>query len=128
MTRELATVWRPSVKRHSSGLLEQAELGHLAAGQLLGDGGGGENPHIGRVAGGAQDKFDKRDIVDDRVGVRHHDHRRDAASRGRRAGRGDRLAMFAARLADEYAAVDQPGNDRLAGAVNAFGAVRRALI
>ena len=90
-----------------AGLAQQAELGHLLAGQAAGHGGCRMDVDGRRLAGGAQHELDQRHVVDGRLGVGHHDDGGDAARRGGLARRGDRLAVLGARLADEDAAVDE---------------------
>ena len=58
----------------------------------------------------------------------YHDDRGDAARRCRHTRRGNRLAMLAAGLADEDAAIDQTWNDGLSRAVDDRGAFRHTLV
>ena len=84
-------------------LAQQAELGHLASLEFLADRGGGIDVDGRSVARGAQHVLDQRDVVDDRIGVRHHHDRGDAAGGGRLAGRVNGFAVLRAGLADEDA-------------------------
>ena len=80
--------------------------------------------HLRLVAGAPGDEIDQRDVVDHRIGVGHGDDGGDAAGRRGLAGRGERLAMLAARLADEDAHVDQARRHDRAPAVDDLGAGR----
>ena len=88
-------------------LLQQAELRQLLAGEPARHRGHRMHAHDRRVARAAEDEVDQRRIVDHRVGVGHGDDRGDAAGRRGAARRLQRLAMLAARLADEDAHVDE---------------------
>ena len=107
-----------------AGILEEAELGHLAAAQPLGQRGGGIDAHLGLVAGASGDEIDQRDVVDDRVGVGHGDDGGDAAGGRRLSGGSEGLAVLGAGLADEDAHVDQARRDDGAAAVDHLGVGR----
>ncbi len=66
-----------------TGLLQEAELGHLASGELLGDRRHGMNVDDAGVAGAAQQEVDDGGIVHDRIGRRLADDGGDAARRSR---------------------------------------------
>ena len=126
MTAASVTERRPSVKPTAPASLQQPELGHLAAGEALGEGRHRIDAHLGLVAGAAGDEIDQRDVVDHRVGVGHGDDRGDAAGGRRLAGRGEGLAVLGAGFADEDAHVDEAGRDDRAAAVDDLGAGRAA--
>lgn len=72
--------------------------------------------------------FDQRDIVDDWIGVGHHDDAGDAAGRCRARGGFDGFAVFGTRFSDEDAGVHQAGNGQQPLAVAHRRTLRCALI
>ena len=118
------TVRRPSVKPTAPASRKQPELGHLAPGEAPRQRGHRIDAHFRLVAGAPGDEVDQRDVVDHRIGIGHGDDGGDAAGRRGLAGRGERLAMLGARLADEDAHVDQAGRHDRAPAVDDLGAGR----
>ena len=79
----------------------------------------------GVVAGAALDEIDERHLVDDGLGVGHHDDGRDAAGRRGVAGRLQGLAVLLAGLAGEHLHVDQAGAQHVALAVDDLRALVR---
>ena len=112
------------MKADRAGILQQTELGHLAAEEPLGQGRRRIDAHLRLVAGAPGDEIDQRDVVDHRVGVRHGDDGRDPAGCRRLSGRGEGLAMLGAGLADEDAHVDEAGRHDRALAVDDLGSRR----
>ena len=111
-----------------AGLLQQAELGKLLAREAARHRRHRMDAHDRRVAGAAEHEIDQRRIVDHRIGVGHGDDGGDAAGGGGAARRLQRLAVLAARLADEDAHVDEAGQHGGAAAIDDLGALRRALV
>ena len=70
----------------------------------------------GGVSRAPQDKVDKRDVVDHRIGVRHDDHGGDAARRRGAARARQRLAVLVTGLAGEDHHVDEARRERAASA------------
>ncbi len=89
--------------------LQQADFGHLLAGEALGQGCHRMNVDDGRVRGPAQHEIDGRGVVDRGRGVRLTDDGGDAARGRRLACRSEGLAMARARFADEGAHIDEAG-------------------
>ena len=118
-TRALRIDRGPSVKATAPACFQQADLGDLLAVEAAGESAAtGRTRTTAGVARPAQQKIDDRRLVDRRIGVGPREDRRDAARRGRRRRRGDRLAMLGARLADEGAHVDEARRDDIAGAID----------
>ena len=79
-----------------------------------------------RVARGPAHEIDQRDVVDHRIGFRHHDESRDPAGCRGAACRGKRLAVFAAGFADMHARIDEAGEDVQPARIDHLGAIGRA--
>ena len=103
--------------RCRSGFLQQSELGYELPLETLGDGRHRRHPYDRRIAGAPQNEIDDCRVVDHRLGVGHHDHRRDAAGGRCLRSRGKCLAMLVARLPGENAHVDEAGHQHGARAV-----------
>jgi hypothetical protein len=102
-------------------LAQQADLGHLLAGETLRHRRHRVDMDDRGVAGAALDEIHQRHIVDSGLGVGHDDDGGDAPGGGGAAGRGERLAMLLAGLAGENLHVDQAGRQHMAAAVDALG-------
>jgi hypothetical protein len=110
-----------------AGLAQEADLGHLLAGEAFGERRHRMDVDDGRVARAPLDEIDQRDVVDRRLGVGHDDDGGDATGGGGAAAGRQRLAMLLARLAGEHLHVDQAGAQHMAGAVDHLGLGARAL-
>ena len=104
---------------------KQADLGHLLALEALGHGRHGVDVDDGVVARAALDEVDEGDLVDDGIGVRHHDHGGDAAGGRGVAGGLQGFAVLGAGFAGEHLRVDEAGAEHVALAVDDFGALGR---
>ena len=86
---------------HGTGLLEEADLRHLLSGEPLGERRARQDAQGRSGARPPQDEIHDRRIIDHGIGIRTADQGGDPARGRGSARRGERLAMFGARLADE---------------------------
>jgi hypothetical protein len=111
------------MERHRARFHQQANLGHRFACQMTGQRGHRRDVDTRRRRGAPADEIHQRRLVDYRVGIRHDDDGGDAARGGGAAGRFQRLAMLAARLAGEHPHIDQARRQDQSLAVDGLGIV-----
>jgi hypothetical protein len=96
------------------------------AAQSLGDRRQEANRHARLAAGAIDQRAEDRGVVDDRIGVRHRDHRAEAAGGGGRRARVEVLLVLLAGRAEVHVGIDERRKRVLAGGVEQLTVLGRA--
>ena len=115
-------------KSDGAGFFQQPEFCHFLTIQLLCNCCRRINMNASIIASGLLYKFDKCDIVNDRMGVWHHNKRRNATRSSGIACRLDCLAVFVTGFAYVNAGINQSRQDCLSVGIKNLGPFRRSLI